>query len=113
MCTPCPAAAKSSVVLWSDVTAQGYTTAPGRAERWMQNILLALSVALIGHVLTTLTDVSQGIADLRPRMEQMEINLALTYRASDARRDAAETSARLSALETRVHRLERPGEVRQ
>lgn len=80
---------------------------PSRTERWVQNLMLAVIAAMCGWVLNTLGDVSEGVANLRPRMEQMEVQLALTYRASDARRDNADTSARISALESRIARLER------
>lgn len=79
---------------------------PSRTERWLQNVMLALIATLLGWMLTTLTDLARGVADLQSRVGQVDVALSLTYRASDARRDNAAAAARIGELESRVARIE-------
>lgn len=80
---------------------------PGRAERWMQNIMLAVIVMMGGHVLNTLTSVSTGIASLRERMDIVESNVAMAYSSREARRDLMDAERRHATLEQRISLIER------
>lgn len=79
----------------------------GRLERWTQNIALAACIALISSLLSTLTQLNAAVSDLRPRMEHIELQQALSYNLRDARRDQRDAARSRELLEQRIARLER------
>lgn len=75
-------------------------------ERRYQSVMLSVCAAGMLWILQTLVSLSSDIAGIKPRIDALDVQLSLMYRASDARRDIADISARLSASERRIERIE-------
>lgn len=73
-----------------------------RVQNWMLGACLSIVLLILGKLFT----VAEGVSKMSPRVEGLEVTVSTLYRASDARRDSAETSARMTALEQRIARLE-------
>lgn len=75
-------------------------------ERRYQSVMLSVCAAGMLWILQTLVSLSSDIAGIKPRIDALDVQLSLMYRASDARRDIADVSARLGASERRIERIE-------
>lgn len=87
------------------------TSLKGRAERYAQNLMMALCLVFISNTLITVRDIDKGMSAVAPRIDTLEVQVALAYREADARRDLAAIrgevailSARLAALESAISR---------
>ena len=76
-------------------------------ERRYQSVLLTMCSAGMIWLLQTILSISSDIARIQPRIDALDVQMSLMYRASDARRDNDGIAARMGGLETRVERLER------
>ena len=75
-------------------------------ERRYQSVVLSLCAAGMVWVLQALLSFSADMGRVQERIASMDMQLSLMYRASDARRDIADVSARIAASERRIERLE-------
>ena len=87
------------------------TSLKGRAERYAQNLMMALCLVFISNTLITVRDIDKGMSAVAPRIDTLEVQVALAYREADARRDLAAIRgevailwARLAALESAISR---------
>lgn len=76
-------------------------------ERRYQTVMLTACSVLVGWVLQTMLSLSTDIAAIKPRVDAIDVQLSLMYRASDARRDNSDMAARIGGLEARIERVER------
>lgn len=75
-------------------------------ERRYQSIMLSVCAGGMLWILQTLVSLSTDIASIKPRIDALDVQLSLMYRASDARRDIADITARMTVTERRIERLE-------
>lgn len=75
-------------------------------ERRYQSVMLSVCAAGMLWILQTLVSLSADIAGIKPRIDALDVQLSLMYRASDARRDAADMAARMTLSERRIERIE-------
>ena len=75
-------------------------------ERRYQSVMLSVCAAGMLWILQTLVSLSADIAGIKPRIDALDVQLSLMYRASDARRDAADMAARMALSERRIERIE-------
>lgn len=75
-------------------------------ERRYQSVMLSLCAGGMLWILQTLVSLSSDIAGIKPRIDALDVQLSLMYRASDARRDAADMAARMTLSERRIERIE-------
>lgn len=75
-------------------------------ERRYQSIMLSLCAAGMVWILQSLLSFSADMGRVQERISAVDMQLSLMYRATDARRDIADVSARISASERRIERLE-------
>jgi uncharacterized protein YoxC len=75
-------------------------------ERRFQSAMLTIAVAGVIWVVQTLANVDKGMAAILPRINTIEVQISGMYRATDARRDVADMTARIGTTEQRVERIE-------
>ena len=75
-------------------------------ERRYQSIMLSVCAGGMLWILQTLVSLSTDIASIKPRIDALDVQLSLMYRASDARRDIADITARMTVTKRRIERLE-------
>ena len=76
-------------------------------ERRYQSVMLTACITLVVWMLQTMLALSNNIAAIKPRVDAIDVQLSLMYRASDARRDNSDIAARMTSLESRIDRVER------
>lgn len=77
-----------------------------QVERRYQSVVLSLCAGCVLWILSTLLSLNGGISRLQARIDQFDVQLALMYRASDARRDMTDLSTRITSNDRRIERLE-------
>ena len=77
-----------------------------RWERRGQSVMLAIATGAILWALQAVLESRTDIASMKPRIDNLDMQLGAMYRASDARRDVAEMLGRISAVETRTNNIE-------
>ena len=75
-------------------------------ERRYQSVMLSLCAAGMVWILQSLLSFSADMGRVQERISAVDMQLSLMYRATDARRDIADVSARIAASERRIERLE-------
>lgn len=76
-------------------------------ERRAQSVMLSLVSAAIIWGVSTLASVDRAIAGLQPRIDSLDVQIAGAYRASEARLAVDGMTARITATEQRVERVDR------
>lgn len=77
-----------------------------RAEKHAQNLMMGLCLLFISNTLITVRDIDKGMSAIGPRIDALEVQVALAYRESDARRDLAAIRGQIDLLSGRLAALE-------